>query len=387
MRIAVVLNSVPHTDRAGGAELFASMLARGLAERGHQVSLLCYSSRLVAGRQRTDKSKLYASPLGGLIGQLFMVANLVRSKPDVCVAVSLHSSFPVLAYGILARVRCFVWYAGSDAYSLSGLVQTQGAKELLTRLILFRAVKTRFNHLVLSRDMWKVLASQGVETDRLLIVPTPVDNRFFSIVRDPDALAIGYVGRLEFVKGCDVLLEAFSRLLRDHPSARLTIVGDGSLRQELIRLAETLGVENSVVFTGPVPFAEVPSFLGRFSVFVLPSRSEGLPNALLQAMAAGLPVVATRVGGIPELVEDHVEGLLVEPNSPNDLAKAIGELMSNEGLCRTLGQNAKAKATKYSSEGVMRTYESLLSRERSFLKVKSSDIVPLHSIQVLIGGD
>jgi glycosyltransferase involved in cell wall biosynthesis len=361
MRIAIVLNSVPYTEGAGGAELFASMLATGLAERAHRVSLLRYRGRRVAGRARTGNFELHESPVKGLKGQLFMVANLIRCKPDVCLAISSDSSFPVLLYSFLARVRCFVWYAGSDAYSLSGLVATRGAKALLTRTVLFSATRTRFRHLVLSRDMWNVLASHGVETHRLLIVPTPVDDRFFSIVRNPQPLTIGYVGRLEFVKGCDVLLIAFGRLLRDYPSAKLMIVGDGSLRQELIRLSKALGVENSVVFTGFIPFAEIPSFLGRFSVFVLPSRSEGLPNALLQAMAAGLPVVATRAGGVPEIVEDRTDGLLVEPNRPVDLANAISEFISSESLCRTLGQNAKAKAAKYSYDRVMEIYESLLS--------------------------
>lgn len=362
MRITVVLNSFFYTEGVGGAQLFASMLATGLADRGHQVSLLCYSRRgRVAERPKTGNLKLYVSPLGGLRGQLFMAADLVRSRPEVCVAISLSSSIPVLLYSFLARARCFVCWTGRDALALSGLAETQGVKPLLARLALFRAVRTRFGHLAVSKEIREILVSHGVEADRVSIVPTPVDGRFLSIVRDPQALTIGCMGRLEPSKGRDVLLVAFSRLLRDYPSARLIIVGDGSLKQELIRLSKTLGVENSVVFTGFVPFEEILSLLARFSIFVLPSLSEGMPNALLQAMAAGLPVVATRVGGVPEFVEDHVDGLLVEPSNPDELARAIRELMSSESLRRTLGQNAKAKAANYSFDRVMQTYESLLS--------------------------
>jgi glycosyltransferase involved in cell wall biosynthesis len=364
MRITVVLNGFFYATQAGGTELFAYTLAKGLAERGHQVSLLCYASRGGAGRPRINNFKLYTSPLRGLEGQLFMVANLARSRPDVCVGVSSNSLFPVLLYSFLGRARCFVCWTGSDAYSLSGLVKTRGVKALLSRLLLFRAVRNRFRHLVLSRNMWEVLKSKGVMTEKLFVVPTAVDNRFLSVVRSPQALVIGYVGRLESVKGCDVLLVAFSRILRNYPSARLIMVGDGTLRNELTRLSKSLGLENSVEFTGFVPFPEIPSYLSRFSILVLPSRSEGMPNALLQAMAAGLPVVATRVGGIPEIVEDHVEGLLVEPNSPDDLAKAINELMSSESLCLTLGQNAKAKAANYSDDRIIRIYESLLFEPR-----------------------
>jgi glycosyltransferase involved in cell wall biosynthesis len=92
-------------------------------------------------------------------------------------------------------------------------------------------------------------------------------------------------------------------------------VGDGPERPRLQRLSKELGVLEKVTFTGFVPHSKVPEFLRKASVFVLPSRFEGLPNALLQAMAAALPCVATSVGGVPDVIKDGVNGILVPPNA------------------------------------------------------------------------
>jgi len=146
------------------------------------------------------------------------------------------------------------------------------------------------------------------------------------------------VGRLSHEKGQADLIRAFSPL-RDR--ARLVIVGDGPDRSALERLTRTLGLQRSVIFTGMR--ANVAPFYALADVFALPSLSEGSPNALLEAMACGLPIVATRVGGVPEIASDGTSALLVPAQQPLAMAGAIARLLDDAALGGQLGAAARRR--------------------------------------------
>jgi len=129
-----------------------------------------------------------------------------------------------------------------------------------------------------------------------------------------------------------VLIEALPHVLRREPAARLVIAGRGALRKRLEALAADHGVASKVRFAGLV--SDVPRLLSAFDVFAFPSRWEGFGIALIEAMAAGLPVVASRTGGITEIVEDGVSGLLVAPGDPGELAAALARLLRGATLWR-----------------------------------------------------
>lgn len=137
-----------------------------------------------------------------------------------------------------------------------------------------------------------------------------------------DEVVIGTVGRLLPVKAMHVLVRAFGSYLKGTGrAARLVVVGRGPMRDDLVRLTRSLGLEQKVFFAG---FREdIPALMGAFDIFALTSTSEGLPIAILEAMAAGKPVVATHVGGIPELVVDGVTGKMVPPEDPSAVAEAL----------------------------------------------------------------
>jgi len=157
-----------------------------------------------------------------------------------------------------------------------------------------------------------------------------------------------YCGRLSREKGVDLLIEAIKRI-----DANLVVVGGGPLERELRELARG---NPRVSFTGPLPRGEALKLVKGSDVFVLPSRHEGLSTALLEAMAMGVPVVATRVGGNPELVEHGETGLLVEPE-PGQLAGAISLLLEDRDLAKRLAENAaKIAREKYSWPVVYRQY-------------------------------
>ena len=190
-----------------------------------------------------------------------------------------------------------------------------------------------------------VIQPNGVDGDRFLPV-TPTERREAkrSLGLPAHALTIGTIARLVARKGLDILLRAFaSAPIRAH-DARLLIVGDGPLGADLKHLAEDLMVDRSVVWAGlqkdPQPW------LRAMDVFAFPSRLEGSPNAVLEAMATGLPVVAARIGGVVDLIPDEETGVLVPPDDPHALALALERLLDNASLRLALGSRARRRAVE-----------------------------------------
>ena len=153
------------------------------------------------------------------------------------------------------------------------------------------------------------------------------------------------VGRLSPEKGQTGLLRAFARLRVNHPDLSLRLVGDGPDREALERLSGELGVSEAVTFAGRLPEPETLIEISRANLLVLPSFMEGLPIVLMEAMALGIPVIASRVAGIPELVSDGKTGLLFAPSDWDELAQCISRLLSDKDLCAMLAQNGKFKIT------------------------------------------
>ena len=159
-----------------------------------------------------------------------------------------------------------------------------------------------------------------------------------------DAPVIGTVGRLDPVKDQAGLARAFAMVLKAQPAAMLVIAGDGPCRADLLRLVAELGIADRVRLLGAR--SDVPAVLAAMDVFVLPSIAEGISNTILEAMASGLPVVATRVGGSPELIEDGVGGTLVPPQDPSALAGALTVYLDEPGLRTLHGKCARRRATE-----------------------------------------
>jgi len=168
-----------------------------------------------------------------------------------------------------------------------------------------------------------------------------------------DAVVIGSAGRLAPVKGHEYLVRAAPHVLAAEPRARFLFVGSGPLRAELMALAATLAVDHACVFHDPNldDHVGVYDLIAAMDVFALPSLSEGVPLALLEAMALGRPSVATAVGGVPEVITDRVTGLLVAPRDPLALAAACLELVLNSTWADTLGMRAtRTVATQFSHD-------------------------------------
>ncbi|CUJ13366.1 glycosyltransferase family 4 protein [Cognatishimia activa] len=175
--------------------------------------------------------------------------------------------------------------------------------------------------------------------NKLHIVHCGVDPSLYSDAEKLNKNKFLFVGRLAAVKGIPVLLEA----LVDLPNAELTIVGDGPDRDALQAKARDLGVSQRVDFVGYKSQSDVAEYLKTHSVFVLPSFAEGVPVVLMEAMAAGLPVVTTKIAGVPELVEDGVSGRLVSPGEVSALAGALKEMSEDPIRNSEMGAAGRAQ--------------------------------------------
>jgi glycosyltransferase involved in cell wall biosynthesis len=199
-----------------------------------------------------------------------------------------------------------------------------------------------------------------VRADRVRVVYPGVPQTASSVVRDP--WTIGAAGRLVPIKGYDWLIEAFAMVLAKHPAARLEIAGEGPSRIDLERQVANLGLGRAVTFLGWSD--NLPALMARWSLFVQPSMEEALGITVLQAMASGLPVVASAVGGIPEIVKDGRTGLLVPPANVSALAKGLTELLTEPDRCHQFGDTGRQIAEQFSearfASGVLDVYQELL---------------------------
>lgn len=201
-----------------------------------------------------------------------------------------------------------------------------------------------------------VTVRNGVDTTRFSDDMREVGRRTLGVAAD--ASVVGTVGRLDPVKDHASLLCAFARLGGRYPDALLVVVGDGPCRAELEAIARQAGMSARVRFLGER--SDVPALLAGMDVFVLPSIAEGISNTILEALASGLPVVATRVGGNPELVVDGVTGSLVPPRDAAALAAAVAEYLDDGPLRRAHGKAARARAVEcFSLDRMVNGYRRL----------------------------
>lgn len=179
---------------------------------------------------------------------------------------------------------------------------------------------------------------------------------------------IGSIGRLVYVKGYDIFIEAAHSMLEGYPNVRFVLVGEGPEHRKLLDLVDGFGMKDYFIFTGFT--TSRLSHLAMFDLFLLSSRHEGVPVVLLEAMALKVPIVATRVGGIPFLLDHLKNGFLVEPEAPEELAIACLTLLANRKLARSLAENAwRTFSNNFSADhfrcSIHHLYQELLSTQKA----------------------
>jgi glycosyltransferase involved in cell wall biosynthesis len=181
-----------------------------------------------------------------------------------------------------------------------------------------------------------VVIRNAIRADRFDIPDHAYRERLLGLFPDPPGRIVGAAGRLSPEKGFGVLIEAARRVLREDPAAGIVLFGDGSLRAALARQIEAAGLTGRFILAGFR--TDLDRYLPWLDVMVLPSYTEGLPNVVLEACAAGVPVVATAVGGTPEVIEDGVNGYLVPPGDAKVLAGCLLAVLDAEDGGREMGE-------------------------------------------------
>ena len=363
----------------GGTEQQAEELARELQRRGMSVFVLTQSLPGAASRENLRGLEVFRAitgvPFGFVFGLAYLASTLLflwRKRRDYdlihCHTLYLHA----VAAIIIARVcgkKVLVKVACTRDYGDLAVIRRMTGASLLL------AVLRRADIFVaISSEVAAELRNARFPESRIRLVPNFVDVDHYHPAADkvrlrrelllPEGVAIVlFAGRLTPQKGLTCLLEAWSRLA-DRRGAQLLLLGDGSAAAELKAASARLGIADSVNFAGVTD--NVRDYLQAADLFVLPSLSEGLPNALLQAMACGLPCVATNIGGARDLIHDGSDGLLVEPGDAAGLSAAIARLLADDALTAALGTRARAVverryARELSVPEYAALYEELLS--------------------------
>ncbi|MFA5363891.1 MAG: glycosyltransferase family 4 protein [Candidatus Bathyarchaeia archaeon] len=224
------------------------------------------------------------------------------------------------------------------------------------------------DRLITISDQVKTYYAKSFDPEKIWTIPLGVDSQVFSPAKrgtEKDGHEILFAGYLYKLKGVEYLIKAVNMVKSQGKDVKLRIVGNGPDKKRLVRLVETLQMENVVTFEGLVPHTLMPEYYRRCNVFCFPTLGEPFGKVVIEAMACAKPVIASNIGGPTEIIEDNKTGLLVPPANPEILAERIIELLEDETKTKQLGANARNTVIqRYSWEKIAdsyhRLYESLI---------------------------
>ncbi|HKW49510.1 MAG TPA: glycosyltransferase [Gemmatimonadaceae bacterium] len=356
----------------GGTELNALRTAERLDPSRFDVSVVCLQQEgPLFSRYRERGISVLALPLGRLHGikavrqGMRLARYLSAQQVDIVHSHDAYNNIFATVWARMARTPVVIasrrWCDDLPRRALA-VVNRFGFR--LADCII--ANSTQVASLVVTEDR--------VPATRVAVVPNFVDESAFTAPNpahraqlrtelglDPRCIVIGCIAGLRPVKDHETLIRAVADLRSRWPLLRLVLVGDGELRLRLEALVRQLGLTDTVVFAGARP--NEPNLHHLFDISVLSSLSEGLPNTIVEAMAAGKPVVATRVGGVVDAVLDGETGTLVPARSPTDFATAIEQLLLHTTLRQSMGDAARRRArSEFHVTNVLGRLESLYER-------------------------
>jgi len=286
----------------------------------------------------------------------FMIA-LKVTRAKACSLIHVHWVIPTGVIGIvigkILKIPVIVHARGTDMH-------TYAIRGRWLRALTGCILRNADSLIATSKEIRAIMTDAfDIPSEKISVIPTGIDTDLFcpSIANESNSVSfrsaktdILYVGALNQMKGVWDLLKAVEKLFPRYPNLYLTMVGEGPLTGEIQRWAGRLAFEKRVRLAGPVPPERVSELLQISHIFVLPSHREGTPNSLLEAMACGIPCVATRVGDVPSIVRDGKDGLLVRPGAPAELGLKIRLLLEDTKLYEEISRNSRKKALQYGRE-------------------------------------
>lgn len=361
MRILMSTDAYPGLD--GGASRVAYEIANRAVAWGHEVAVLTLdhgddqaTTGSANGVQVFRAKGINLTRLIGLHGALSLEAlplanRLIKEfRPTV---VNVHTIFFITSFttSLAARMLNTPCITTMHIGALDALPLSYRAISRLYELTAGRIV-LRNSRAVIAVSAEVARHAQHLTRDRrpVKVIPNGVDSEHFAFrppENAPRVPTISFVGRLMYNKGAHYLIDAMPMVLTEIPEARVMIIGDGPMRARLQVQTDRLGVRKSVEFLGMRH--DINVLLRESTVFARPSLTEGMPLAVLEAMSTGLPVVATRVAGVPEIVQHGHNGLLVEPGDVGGLAKSLVWLLRDAEAAAEMGARGREMVEGYYS--------------------------------------
>lgn len=332
----------------GGAEVQARRLGAALSKKGVELFILTRRMEKLPSYEVIDGIPVYRSirtvALPFLWGMFYVgsVALFLYRKRNQYTIIHCHilqefQSIVAILFKLLFKKKVVVKMSSSGLTSDLSLMKGSLAGKITLRLL-----KKADRIISLCSQSTAELLECGFPSGMVVEIPNGVDGTIFSGTgarKAPAQRIITFVGRFDSFKGVEYLIEAFKQVLDRKRDVMLKLVGSGVLEEQLRHRAAALGIERKVIFRGWQE--DIAAELSMTDIFVLPSLSEGMSNVLLEAMACGLPVVATAAGGTFDVIRHRVNGIVVPPRDPSALGNALVELLENGTLARGLGAEAR----------------------------------------------
>ncbi|KPJ63439.1 MAG: hypothetical protein AMS15_00345 [Planctomycetes bacterium DG_23] len=293
-----------------------------------------------------------------LRGYRYVKSLLAAKRFSLC-----HAFFGIpgglIAYSVRSSVPYILSLRGSDVPGFN--VRFRLIYPALAPIL--RPVWKEARRVIANSQGLKELALKTNPTQPIQIIPNGVDTEEFHPAETPgrDGPIFLTVSRLIQRKGLDLVIRGFAQIAPHLPKSKLIMVGEGNLREELEELAFSLNLAGRTDFRGYVPHSEMPKVYRSADIFVLASRNEGMSNAILEAMASGLPIITTATGGIKELIRDN--GIVVPQEDVGTLVRAMGELAGDKEKRVSLGKRSRERAQEFSWSRVARAYIEIYQAE------------------------
>ncbi len=332
----------------GGAERFAEELA---TRAPSSVSVDVYTTRTRRALPRRETLRgVTVYRLGfGCPYDKFLFPFFAVAKASLCTYDRTHAVMASYA----GAAALFIYWLKRVPYVLtlqSGTLDTPAYVRVIRFIFpLYRAIHRNADRVhAVSSPLRKRAFALGVPPEHIAVIPNGIDSRRYADAGIPRLpLRIAVLARLEKVKGVRYAIEAMEHIAAHFPASELVIAGDGSERAALEDLVRAKGLEKNVIFKGALRPDEVPAFLAAATVFICPSLAEGFGIVILEAMAAGSAVVATDVGGIPDIVTDGINGLLVPAHDSRAIADAVIRIITDARLYGAITDAGKIRARAF----------------------------------------
>jgi len=364
-----------------GVGSYVLNLSKCLAKKGHHVEV--YSSNLFKEGSRdtvpkynvieginVHRFKVYKIPrvYSGYLPSQALLQSLLSTNADVIHAHS-YVYFPTYVSAIAKKMMNTVFVLTTHQPPVESASRNRLLMFLYNSSVGLFALKTADGVIAVTRSEKSFLQSHvGVSPSKIKVIPEGVDLQAFYPERKKaeKRVIILFVGRLSKEKGLRYLVEAIPNVIAIYPRAQFMLVGeDCGVKHELLKLADELEVKNRILFLEPRFGSELSKIYRISTIFVLPSLYETFGLVVLEAMASGIPVVTTKVGGVETLIEHGFNGLLVSPRNPSALAESIVTLLSKKSLYKRIRKQAIETSKTYSwnkiAEKIEACYESLLT--------------------------